>query len=74
MFSIVSILLFWPTAIPAIVYASRAKSKMARGDQTGAQRASKVAFRWCMVSLVLFVAIVAIALASAHHSSSSSGY
>ena len=73
-FSIVSILLFWPTAIPAIVYASRAKTKMARGDQTGAKRASKLAFRWCIVSLVIFVAIIAIAVASTHHSSSSSSY
>ena len=75
-FSIVSILLFWPTAIPAIVYASRARTKIAQNDVTGARRAGKLAFRWCMVSLVIFLGIVALAVIGsiAKHSSSSGSY
>jgi Interferon-induced transmembrane protein/Hsp70 protein len=75
-FSIVSILLFWPTAIPAIVYATRARTKLAQNDVSGATRAGKLAFRWCMISLVIFVGVVTLAVIGSltHHASSSSSY
>jgi hypothetical protein len=74
--SIVSILLFWPTAIPAIVYATRARTKLAQNDVSGATRAGKLAFRRCMISLVIFVGVVTLAVIESltHHASSSSSY
>jgi hypothetical protein len=62
------ILFFWPTAIPAIVYANRVGNKLAMGDVVGAQEASGKAKTWCWVSTgiaILWVVIVIIAVVAA---------
>ncbi len=53
--AIVSILLFWPTGIPATVYASRVDSLVTTGNVAAAQEASRKAKTWATVSTVLFV-------------------
>jgi hypothetical protein len=47
------ILFFWPTAIAAIVYASRVGNRLAVGDVYGAQEASRKAKVWCWVSFII---------------------
>jgi|ERR1700693_965300 hypothetical protein len=41
--AIISIFCCWPLAIPAIIFASQVNQKIAAGDMTGAQDASKKA-------------------------------
>ncbi len=55
------ILFFWPTAIPAIVYAARVDNRLAMGDIAGAQEASRKAKTWCWVSTGIAIAGVVIA-------------
>jgi hypothetical protein len=49
-----------PAGIPAIVYAAQVNSKLQVGDWAGAQQASKNAKLWCLISLGLGLAVVAI--------------
>ena len=70
--AIVSILLCWPTGIPATVYASRVDSLVTIGDVPAAQEASRKAKTWATVSTVLFVVwllivIIAVAVGGRGH-------
>lgn len=56
--AIVSIFLFWPTAIPAIIYASRVNSAVAMNDVAGAVRTAKLAVRFCWISTALGAALL----------------
>ncbi|OFW60682.1 MAG: hypothetical protein A2133_05635 [Actinobacteria bacterium RBG_16_64_13] len=49
----VLILCFWPTAIAAIVNASRVNNRLAMGDVYGAQEASRKAKMWCWISFII---------------------
>jgi hypothetical protein len=51
--AIVGLILFWPTGIPAIVYATRVDSRLAWGDLAGAWEASHKANVWGWVSIGL---------------------
>jgi len=51
--AIVSLLFCWPASIVAIVYATQARNKWARGDQQGAMIASRRARTWAIVSFVV---------------------
>ncbi|MGW2725010.1 CD225/dispanin family protein [Streptomyces sp. NPDC001492] len=56
--AVLSLLGFWPTGIPALVYASKARSKASTGDFQGALSAAKTARLWCIVSTVIFAVIM----------------
>ena len=58
--SIVSIFLFWPLAIPALINASKVNSLLQVGDVAGAQAASVESKKWSRLALI--VGIVAYAL------------
>jgi hypothetical protein len=58
--SIVSIFLFWPLAIPALINASKVNSLLQVGDVAGAQAASAESKKWSKLAII--VGIVAYAL------------
>lgn len=58
----VLILCFWPTGIPAVVYASQVGSKLALGDIAGAQESSRKARMWCWISFGIAIAGVVLAI------------
>jgi hypothetical protein len=51
--SIVAIFLFWPTAIPAIINASKVNTLLQQGDYAGAQQAAAESKRWSRISLIV---------------------
>ena len=53
--SIVAIFLFWPLAIPAIIFASQVNNKVATGDIAGAQESSKKAKQFSMIGIIVGV-------------------
>ena len=58
--SIVSIFLFWPLAIPALINASKVNPLLQAGDIAGAQQASAESKKWSKLAII--VGIVAYAL------------
>jgi Interferon-induced transmembrane protein len=58
--SIVSIFLFWPLAIPAIINASKVNTLLAQGNVAGAQQAAAESKKWSKLALI--IGIVAYAL------------
>jgi hypothetical protein len=72
--AVISIFLFWPTAIAAIVYAAKVAPALASGDVAGARRASGLAKRFSWISLAVCVGIVLIAVVAALASGGSSTY
>jgi hypothetical protein len=51
--SIVSIFLFWPLAIPAIINASKVNTLLQQGDYGGAQQAAAESKRWSKLALII---------------------
>jgi hypothetical protein len=51
--SIVSIFLFWPLAIPAIMNASKVNPLLQQGDYAGAQAAAAESKRWSKLALII---------------------
>jgi hypothetical protein len=51
--SIVSIFLFWPLAIPAIINASKVNTLLQQGDYAGAQAASVESKKWSKLALII---------------------
>ena len=51
--SIVSIFLFWPLAIPAIINASKVNPLLAAGDIGGAQAAANESKKWSKLALIV---------------------
>lgn len=51
--SIGMIFLFWPTAIPAIMNASKAKAAYQAGDYAGAEAAATESRKWSKISLIV---------------------
>ena len=51
--SIVSIFLFWPLAIPAIINASKVNQLAAQGDYAGAQNAAEQSRKWSKLALII---------------------
>ena len=51
--SIVSIFLFWPLAIPAIINASKVNPMLQQGDYAGAQAASAESKKWSKLALII---------------------
>lgn len=51
--SIVSIFLFWPLAIPAIINASKVNPLLQQGDYAGAQRAAAESKKWSKLAIII---------------------
>ncbi len=51
--SIVSIFLFWPLAIPAIINASKVNPLLQHGDYAGAQAAAAESKKWSKLALII---------------------
>ena len=51
--SIVSIFLFWPLAIPAIINASKVNPLLQQGDYPGAQAAAAESKKWSKLALIV---------------------
>lgn len=51
--SIVSIFLFWPLAIPAIINASKVNTLLQHGDYAGAQAAAAESKKWSKLALIV---------------------
>lgn len=60
--AIVSIFLFWPTAIPAILNAIKVKPALAQNDISAAEEASAKAKKWCKVTTIIFAVIVVLSI------------
>jgi hypothetical protein len=53
MMSIVSIFLFWPLAIPAIINSSKVNPLLQQGDYAGAQAAAAESKKWSKLALII---------------------
>jgi hypothetical protein len=60
--ALVSILLFWPGAVVAIVYSLLVRRRLAVGDWVGASHASRLARTWCVVSISVGVVLLVLLL------------
>ncbi|HEY0697711.1 MAG TPA: CD225/dispanin family protein [Micromonospora sp.] len=60
--SIVSIFLFWPLAIPAIIAASQVNPLLQQGDYAGAQAAAADSKKWSKLALIIGISLWAISL------------
>ena len=60
--SIVSIFLFWPLAIPAIMNASKVNPLLQQGDYAGAQAAATESRKWSKLALWIGIALWAVSL------------
>jgi hypothetical protein len=57
--SIVAIFLFWPTAIPAIINASKVNPLLQQGDYNGAVAAAAESKKWSKISLIVGLIFIA---------------
>ncbi|GIJ26126.1 hypothetical protein Vqi01_12880 [Micromonospora qiuiae] len=60
--SIVSIFLFWPLAIPAIINASKVNPLLQQGDYAGAQAAAAESKKWSKWALIVGISLWAVSL------------
>jgi TRAP-type C4-dicarboxylate transport system permease small subunit len=58
--SIVSIFLFWPLAIPAIINASKVNPALQMGDYATAQAAANESRKWSKLALIIGICIWAL--------------
>jgi hypothetical protein len=61
--SLVCLFLFLPSALVAVVYSTQVNRRVHVGDMAGAVRASRLARTWCLITLVVFGALVLWAMA-----------
>ena len=62
--SILSVLMFWPTGIPAVVNAIKVNSAKSSGDLALAQDASDRAKKWCKISTIIYGIVMVLAVIS----------
>src|SRR4051812_26314198 len=60
--SIVSIFLFWPLAIPAIINASKVNPLAQQGDIMGAQAAAAESKKWSKLAIIVGICVYALAI------------
>ena len=60
--SIVSIFLFWPLAIPALINAAKVNPLLQQGDYAGAQAAAAESRKWSKLALIIGLIVWAISL------------
>jgi len=54
---------FWPAGIVAVVYALKSRSSLQMGDYAAAARYSRLAKRWCWISLAsAFVLVIGLVI------------
>jgi len=58
--SIVSIFLFWPLAIPAIINASKVNPLLQQGDYAGAQNAAAESKKWSKLAIIIGICLWAV--------------
>ena len=51
--SIISIFLFWPLAIPALINAAKVNPLLQQGDYAGAQAAATESRKWSKLALII---------------------
>ena len=56
--SLACLFLFLPSALVAVVYSTQVNRRVQVGDMAGAVRASRLARTWCLVTVVVFGALV----------------
>jgi hypothetical protein len=56
--SLVCLFLFLPSALVAVVYSTQVNRRVQVGDMAGAVRASRLARTWCLVTVIVFGALV----------------
>ena len=62
--SILSVLMFWPTGIPAVLNAIKVNSAKGSGDLALAQDASARAKKWCKISTIIYGILMVLAVIS----------
>ncbi|HEV7899850.1 MAG TPA: CD225/dispanin family protein [Planosporangium sp.] len=55
--SIVSIFLFWPLAIPAMINASKVNPLLQAGDYAGAQNAAAESKKWSKLAIIIGICV-----------------
>src|SRR5688572_1840575 len=60
--SIVSLFLFWPLAIPAIINASKVNTLLQQGDYNGAQAAANESRKWSKLAIIIGLVWIAVVL------------
>ncbi len=60
--SIVSIFLFWPLAIPAIINASKVNPLLQQGDVAGATAAAAQSKKWSKLAVIIGIVVWVISL------------
>ena len=60
--SIVSLFLFWPLAIPALINASKVNPALQAGDFAGAQQAAAESKKWSKLALIIGMCLWGIGL------------
>jgi hypothetical protein len=60
--SIVSLFLFWPLAIPAIIQASKVNTLLQQGDYHGAEAAAKESRKWSKLAIIIGLVWYAVVL------------
>jgi Interferon-induced transmembrane protein len=56
--SLVCMFLFLPSALVAVAYSAQVNRRVHVGDMTGAVRASRLARIWCLITVVVFAALL----------------
>ena len=60
--SIISIFLFWPLAIPAIINASKVNPLLQQGDIAGAQAAAAESKKWSKLAIIIGLVWIGVVL------------
>jgi hypothetical protein len=60
--SIVSIFLFWPLAIPAIINASKVNTLLQQGDVAGAEAAAAESKKWSKLALIIGLVLYGVSI------------
>jgi hypothetical protein len=60
--SIVSIFLFWPLAIPAIINAAKVNPALQQGDYAGAQAAAAESKKWSKLAIIVGLCLLGLTL------------
>lgn len=60
--AIVSVFMFWPAAIPAILHAFKVNKAIKQGDMALAMQESAVAKKWCKVSLIVWIVLMVLSI------------
>ena len=60
--SIVSIFLFWPLAIPALMSATKVNTLLQQGDYAGAQAAAVDSKKWSKLAIIIGIVLWAVGI------------